>query len=291
MAGERSYTAGRYTLELDGKDAGVLASAVGGDVTGDVISMKAPDGRVKKHLGGVKYTDLEFTCGSETATRLMPWLTDTMKGTYPRKNGAFSTASVTNVILERLEFTNALLVEVGFPGLDASSKDPALISARLTPEHTRRLPAKGKATVSPADKQKQLLAANFRLTIDGLDCTKVTKIEPLVIRLHVPADGGDPRVEREPPSLEIPDLVVTLAQSNAQTFIAWHEDFVIRGNCTEANEKTGTLELLSASMTTLFTLGLRGLGIYKLVRAAAASTDSVAKLTASIYCQEITTGN
>ena len=287
MPGTRTLPAGRYALELDGKIAGALLSAAGGYATADVVSQKAADGTVRKRLGNVRYADIDIACGSGTATQLIGWLTETLDGKYRRRNGALLTLDLNNTIVERLEFTNALLTEVGFPALDAASKNTVQLTARLALEHTRRLDGQGK--LGSADKAQKWGAANFRVAIDGLECKRVMKIEPLVVGLNVVrADVREERiVEKQPIGVETPDLVVTLPLSDAKTFVAWHEDFVINGNCSEANEKTGTLELLSPTMTVLFTIAFKGLGIYELVPAAVTAADTVAKIAVSMYCQEI----
>ncbi len=50
------------------------------------------------------------------------------------------------------------------------------------------------------------LASNFRLTIDGLDCKTVNAVDAITIK---------PAAQREQGRLEIPNLVVTLAESGA----------------------------------------------------------------------------
>jgi hypothetical protein len=88
--------------------------------------------------------------------------------------------------------------------------------------------------------------------------------------------------------VEVGDLVVSLAESRGADFIAWHEDFVVKGNTGPANEKKGKLELLAPNLKTiLFTLTFAGLGIFKLEHARV-EAQGVPTLRASMYCEELT---
>jgi len=286
---ERAYTAGHYALELAGKSVGAIATTAGGYATADVVSEQTGDGSVRKHIGNVRYTDLEISCGAGTAPSLLGWLTDTLGGKVVRKDGAVVALGLDYTVVDRLEFSHALLAEFGFPALDASSKAAAQLTAKLTPESTRHASGSGKYSTA-TDKQKAWTAANFRLGIDGLVCNRVARVEPLVFRVRRgDAGAGERRVdEKQPTVVEIPNLVVTLPASDVQTFAAWHESFVIQGNSSAANEKSGTLELLSPTMTPLFTLTFQGLGIFELAPVpTAAGAETVAKVTASMYCQQI----
>jgi len=285
----RAYTAGHYAIEFDGKSVGAITTTAGGYATADVVSEQAGNGSVSKHIANVRYTDLEISCGAGTAPTLLGWLTDTLDGKFVRKDGAVVSLGIDYTVFDRLEFSQALLTEFGFPALDASSKAAAQLTARLTPESTRHATGKGKYSTT-TDKQKAWTTANFRLGIDGLECTRVARIEPLVFRAGLDDPGaGEKRLrQKEPTGVEFPNLVVTLPASDVQTFAAWHESFVIQGNSSAANEKSGTLELLSPTMTPLFTLTFHGLGIFELAPVpTAAGAETVAKVTASMYCQQI----
>src|SRR5205085_12259577 len=88
------------------------------------------------------------------------------------KDGAIVTADAGFNEVARLSFFKALLTEIDFPALDASSKDAAKMTIKLQPETTRIQKATGSSTSvrqSTSAPQKKWLAAKFRLNIDGLD--------------------------------------------------------------------------------------------------------------------------
>ena len=87
--------------------------------------------------------------------------------------------------------------------------------------------ASGKLTADYKIDQKIFLPSNFRLQIDGLDCSKVTKIESFTVKQGVASkDIGSARdSQKEPGKLEFPNLKITMAEVAAQSFIDWHENF------------------------------------------------------------------
>jgi tail tube protein gp19 len=291
----RAYAGGQYLLQLDNVDAGWLASAEGGDAVSDVVEEKVgPDHVVHKHIAGVKYTDIHLAFGTGMSTALYQWIADTLKNTYSRKNGALIAADYNFNERDRLTFYNTLISRIGFPALDGSSKESAKLTLGLAPEYTRRQKGSGsKVSVQAGARgpSTKWSPADFRLKIDGLDCTAVSRIEAISIESVIVENAvGELRdYQKAPAHLEIPDLVVTLAEAKADSFYDWHEDFVIKGNNGENQEKSGTLEFLNAAMKqTLFTLSFSGLGIYKLAASAkTAGTETIRRVTASMYCQDM----
>jgi phage tail-like protein len=292
---DRTYTTSRYMLELGGFGAGSVDSATGGYATSDVVEEKlsAADLRLHKHLAGVKYDPIALECGAGMSNAFYSWLSDVMDTKFVRKDGAVVTTDYNLRELSRLNFFNALVTEVGFPALDGASKDAAKLTVKLAPEYTRTAKSAG-TTGGKADlqKQKRWLASNFRLKIDGIDCTRVNRVEPLLIEQKVVvSQTGEARFpELEPAHIEVPDLVVTLAEASAADFVQWHDDFVVNGNNDQAHERSGTLELLAPDMrTTLFTIGFGGLGIYKVVPEPVRSgSDGLRRIVASMYCEQMT---
>lgn len=294
MPGPRAFAGGHFMLDLDGANAGWLASAEGGDAFADVVQEKVgADHIVHKHIAGVKYSDIQIAFGTGMSPSLYQWISDTLAHSFMRKNGALIAADLDFKERERLTFMNALISHIDFPLLDASSKDSAEITLGLAPEQTTRSKGSGAKVTGQVDTkaQKKWLPANFKLEIDGLDCKGVSRIEAMSIKQVTTEDpvGEVRHLEKEPSHLDIPDLVVTLAEAKAEDFYNWHEDFVIKGNCDDAHEKSGNLQLLDPTkQQALFTLTFSGLGIYKLAGSTPlAGTEGIRKVTASLYCEQM----
>jgi hypothetical protein len=233
----------------------------------DVVTEKmGPD-----HRG--KITDISFQCGTGMKKAFYDWIKDALGGKHTKKDGTIVTATDTHTATARLAFTGALVSEIGFPALDASSKDAARFFVRLSPHATHAVPLPPSAAarqLSPGPANpKPWLASNFRLRIDGLDCSSVTRVEALTI------------TRKEPATMEIPNLVITLPESHAHSWKRWHEAFVIKGNNGDEAEKTGTLEYLAPDMKeVLFSLSFK-------MKPNKVESGAEGRVKAEMYCEEI----
>lgn len=289
---QRGYTTGRFMVELDGTPAGFVESVEGGDIFSDVVVEKVgADGIAHKHLAGVRFDDLALVAGANMSTSFLEWIASALDRKHTRKDGAISFQDYTGSEKERLAWQNGLVSEIGFPAVDASSKDSAHLTVTVRPELTQHKKGSGlKSQVKTETKQGKWLASNFRLTIDGVDCTRVRRVDGLTVVQTAPPDAiGETHVEVESSTLQIPDVVVTVAESHAGDFLSWHDDFVVKGNNGEDQEKEGKLEFLSANrQDVLFTLSLHGLGIFRTARVKeTAGAAAVATVEAHMYCESM----
>jgi len=199
------------------------------------------------------------------------------------------------------EYTRPAKPSGGAPGLGLTVSAPprggrplpgGLVSRSLPPSGAAAPPAGG----APAGGQgirdaRPWLPMNFRLTINGLDCTRVTKIDSFTIKQTVQSDalGVQRDYLKEPGKIEFPNLVVTISELGGQTWRDWFEDFVIKGNCGEDKEKMGTLEFLAPNrQDVLFTITFRNLGIFKLAPAPMESnSEQVRRFKVEMYCEKM----
>jgi len=293
----RAYAAGKYAIEVDGVNAGWLHSTEGGDATADVTVEKlGVDHVAKKHISNVKYEDIKMVFGTGMSKAFYNWMKDSFDHKYSRKNGALIAANYNFKEMSRLTFSNALISEIGLPALDAASKDAAKMSMTIQPEITRRTTTAGggppmAGAINPK-VQKQWLPANFQLSIDGHPepCSKVNKVEAITIKqkniLHEVGQERD--YQREPASIEFPNLVITFPESHADSMYKWHEDFVIKGNCGDDKELNGSLIFKSTNFADLFTVTFKHLGIFKLtVDKVESHAESIRRVKAEMYCEEM----
>lgn len=286
----------KIALELDGIMAGWLHSAEGGHATSDVVVEKVgSDGVARKHLAGVKYEDITVSCGAGMSKAFFQWIQDSLDHKHTRKDGSIKAVDYNFNVRAVQEFTQAIISEVTFPALDAGSKDAAKLTLKFSPEVTQQKKGGEVFTgVFANSKQKQWTSANFRLSIDGLDAasSKVNKIEALTIKQRIVENpvGDDRTGDLEPSSLEFPNLKLSLAEVNAEQFEDWHEDFVIKGNNGQEQEKIGALEYLDPSQSkVLLAISFHNLGIFKYDPDAltAANSDSPRQVKIEMYCEEI----
>src|SRR5688572_5884613 len=136
-AEQRSHTGGKFLLELDGQHAGWLYSIEGGQATSDVVNEKlGTDGVIRKHIAGVKYEDISIQCGAEMSKHFYDWIKSSFDHKATRKNGAVIAADYNFNTMTVLKFSNALISEIGFPALDAASKEAAKMTLKFSPEFT-----------------------------------------------------------------------------------------------------------------------------------------------------------
>src|SRR5262249_31983377 len=108
----------------------------------------------------------------------------------------------------RLNFFDAWMSEVSFPALDSSSKEMAKISVKLAPGRTTRKTVSSTASLPAARIQSRWLASNFRLAVEGVDCSRVSRVGAITVRqvfTEVPA-AALRDYQKQSASLEVPNL-------------------------------------------------------------------------------------
>jgi phage tail-like protein len=293
MGDVRSYVSGNFFFQIDGVKCGFIKSVDGGAISAEVINEPVgPMYFVKKHIGQPKYEDFTLQIGFSMSKAVYDWIAASWQMNYQRKNGAIIACDYKLDAKSQREFFNALITETGIPACDGSSKEPAYLTLKFAPEYTRYTKASGKAAGELGKSEQKLwLPSNFRLTIDGMDCTKVAKIDAFTVKqTAVTDDLGDARdYLKEPGKLEFPNLKITLAEVAAQGWYDWHEDFVIKGNNDEGKEKNGVLEFLSPNrQDVLLTIKMFNLGIFKITTdKSEANADQIKRVSSELYCERM----
>ncbi len=291
----RSYTSGRFLLDLDGVRCGFIESVEGGNVSAEVISESVgPDYFVKKHIGQPKYEDFSVRIRLSMEKKVYDWIAASWKANHQRKDGSVIVADYKGNAKAIREFYNAMITETTIPAMDASSKDAAFMTLKYSPEFTRYKKGSGKVSGSLEKGkrgQRKWLPANFRLEIDGLDCTKVSKVDSFTVKQAAVSDDiGVARDQiREPGKLEFPNLRITLPESVAQSWFDWHEDFVIKGNCGDDKEKNGALTFLAPTLKDeMARVDFYHLGIFRIsADKPEPQASQIAQVVAELYCERM----
>ena len=295
---QRAFTSGKLALDIEGIHAGWVHSVEGGGRIAEVVSEKLSlEHYTRKHIAGLKYEDITITCGIAMSKHFWEFLHKSLQDNCKRIDGSVHVADYDWNIVRTLDFHNALITEIGFPGLDASSKDSCKLTLKLSPEWTRTHKGSGKIKIPDhplgKGKQKRWLPSNFRLRIDGLDhaCEHVNKIEPLVIKQKVVDSAvGEMRHQlREPAGFEFPNLIVSTSEARAHPFWHWEKQFIIHGKNSDDDEKTGTLEYLSSDLSeTLFTVEMHHIGLFKVSSdKLEAGSEAIRRVKAEMYVEHM----
>ena len=288
-----AYSATYNRLELDGQDAGPLRSVEGGEPFGEVVQTAGAGNVIRKRIGALHYADISIELGLIPSGPVANWISATLGRSLPRHSGAIVEFDDNYREISRLKFEHAAIHEVEFPALDAAQQEPAYLTIRLAPEQTERQTGSGVQQskdpnlVRGATRTKPPRRCDFQLQIDGLDATRVSAVSPLVVRqVSGEAMAGEQRVYGTP-ALEIPDLVVTLAE--AADWYAWRDTFIVGAT---GPERTGKLEYLSpGGKDVLAWIEFSGLGIHSLVRERSEEgAQGIRHARAAMYCGNLSYG-
>jgi hypothetical protein len=293
MAEKRSYASGKFTLELDGYSAGFLKSVEGGGIKTDLISEPVgPHHVVFKHIGPAKYEDFTISVGLGTSAPLQQWIQDSWNHAYTRKNGSVIQADFDLREKFRRDFFHALVSEIGFPALDGSDKKPGYLTVKFSPEtiHNR----KGDGSLIKGvlgGQQKAWSHSNFEFLLDGMETSRVSKVDAFAVKQTAVEEGVPGGDAKEPGKLEFPNLSLYCSEEFIDPWTSWHEDFVIRGNCTQDREKTGAIKFLGPNVDKskpLLTIDLRGVGIMGCTpEKMEANADTIKRWKIDLYVEDM----
>lgn len=285
------FNSAKFGLEIEGRSAGWLYSAEGTHDTSERVGQKeSPD---------VQFEDLGVKCGAGMSSEFYQWLADTLANKHTRKGGAIIAADYNYREMTRLTFKDALITEVGMPTLDSASKDAAKMTIKIAPEHTRFSsapgggPSIGGGLGSGAEIQKKWFCSNFRLRITGLEqaCSRVDKIDSFVVKQTVikrASSGAKRDYQKEPSTVETPNLVIMFPESSSKEFYDWHKNFVIQGHNGQDKEREGTLEYLTPDLKeVLFTITFHGLGIFKIAPDHSGFGSQIRRIKCEMSCRSI----
>jgi hypothetical protein len=267
----------RFVLVLEGVVCGLVTSAEGGDISAPVIR-EAGGAFVRKHLGDPVTEPIHLSVELSLQKTVYDWIAATWQGKGEAKSGSLIELDVNNQATSELAFEKAVIASTSVPAVDASSRAQARLSVSLDPASTTHGPASGPVAGLAVKAKKPWLQANFRLQIDGLDTTRVSKVDTLTVTAGE-AGGTD-----------FPDLSVVLAETSADSWLQWHEDFVVKGKNDSFNERSGSLEFLAPDLKAkLGTVRFSGLGIHRLTREQQpdGAPAQVARMAAQLYCQRM----
>jgi hypothetical protein len=265
---------GHFALRLDGETM-LLAGAEGGEPFAEIVEDAAgPTPYVKKHPAPLEFADITLGVGLGMSDALFDWVAAVWAADDQAKDGALLAADYNFTIKTERQFSGAHIAATTIPALDATSKAATDLSVRLTPASVALVPGAGKLQLAKL-KQRLWQASAFRLTIDGLDCTKVSRIDSFTVPGVV---GG---------KVDFPELAVTFPVVSAATWTNWFQDFVIGGNSSDAAEKNGKITFLLPNLKTpLASIELHGLGIVRL-ETIPGGPNQVARMRAGLYCEQM----
>lgn len=266
----------------------------GGGQTADVKThIDGGDFFARKQLDPARVEDISIQVGSTIPAGLFDWIAASWGAKPPARDGALLRCDATYTVRRETPFRGALIAETSFPALDAASHDPGRLTVRLTPVATGPDTTPGTKLQVSAGKgiAKVWLTSNFRLKIDGLDCTRVSRIEPFAVRRPIDMiQSARGRPSLHAGAIDFPSLRITLSSSAGETWFAWHQAFVVDGKNADSFEKSGSISLFAPNQVSeLARIELSGLGIFRLSLdpPELGGPATIARLTADVYCERM----
>jgi hypothetical protein len=253
----------------------------GGEPFADVID--EPGGLLpypKKHLGELKFAEVEAQIGVDAHPALYRWIRDAWLGEPVREKVALDTQEAGTAPPHTIELAHARIHQVVLPALDSVSRDRRFITLRIAPRAVRKT---SRAEPPSLDREeREFLSHNFSVTIAGIDCSGVLSIDSLTVQTQLPEDGGVKK-----PTLIFPDIHLHVEADKAEPFRQWFEEFVIQGNNDDDQERDGAITYLDSMLSDpLAVLQLRHLGIYRVAEEPPVEKGP-RRVRVDLYCERM----
>jgi len=270
MALNLGYNVANFAIELDGQIAGHLASVEVGALKAEAIEMPhGADIYTSKSIGNIEYASCVVTTGISESQAQLDWISSIWKKDVMEKSGAILLANQNFEEKRRANFSAAYIEEWKIDDCDANGggKKPLQMTYKFAPEMLEYVPGGGAKIASTGmGKQKQFSANNFRCSMGGLPCDRVTKISGISVTSEVAKEyqGRFRTPTRHQANIKFGDVTFEISGDD-KSFNEWNKyakTTLQDGVCTEAEDLTCVIEWLDQSLKkTVATLTLVGCGI------------------------------
>ena len=291
MAEQRTYTNGRFVMDIDGYNVGFLKKFSGLAMEADIVSNDlGPDNMQKKHVSNIKWTPGKATVGIGMGKGMYEWIKASFDKGYVTKNGTFTAADFDYKAQSSLTFFNALITGVTVPKLSGDSKDAAYFDVEFEAEQVRWAKGGGeviKGKIGP--KQKSWLCSNFRVEIGNLPCNRVASVDSFTWKCAVAADmvGIFRENTKHPAKVTVPDIKLAISYADHQAWADAARKWFVDGQHLEADEMSGRIVFLGPDMKAeLGSIDLMNLGFKKFSDDdAEANSEKIKRFNVELYCE------
>jgi hypothetical protein len=252
----RSYTAGRFALEIDGVNTGLVAGVDGGVPEGNVVVEDQQPGSLVqlKHLSGVKYEDFTVQVGSAMGKPMYDWIKQSFDKGYVRKGGAILAGDFNYKEKSRHTMSQMSISEITIPALDAASKEAGYLAVNISaPKVTTAQPTGQDIRGQLGSKQKAWLCSNFVFVVGGMDTSRVASIDSFTWKCSIAADGSV--------LMDVSDIGVTFPHSSLSSWQDWYRSMISSNG---EDERDGALTLVGPGGQAC-TFEFSSLGLYRLL--------------------------
>jgi len=293
MADQRTFTAGRFALDIDGYNVGFLKKFSGLAMEADIVANDlGPDNVQKKHVSNIKWTPGKATVGIGMGKGMYDWIQAAFDKGYLTKNGSFTSADFNYKAMSRLDFMNALITSVTVPKLDGSSKDAAYFDVEFESEQVRWSKGGGediRGKIGP--KQKAWLCSNFRVEIGSLPCSRIATVDSFTWKCSVSADqiGIFREPTKHPAKVIVPDLKVSVSMADHDAWAQAAKKWFVDGHHLEGDEMNGRIVFLDPNMSDeLGEIELQNVGFKKFSdEDREANSEKISRFSVELYVEKM----
>lgn len=291
MADQRTYTAGRFMLDVDGYNVNFLKKFSGLAMEADIVANDlGPDNFQAKHVSNIKWTPGKATVGIGMGRGMYTWIKAAFDKGYVTKNGRFVSADFNYKAMSELNFQNALITSVTVPKLDGASKDAAYFDVEFEAEQVRWVKGGGEdIRGNYGTKQKAWLCSNFRVEMGGLPCNRVATVDSFTWKCAVASDqiGIFREPTKHPAKVVVPDLKLTISMADHEAWAQAAKSWFVDGNHLAGNEMQGRIVFLGPNMKDeLGEITLKNCGFKKFSEEdREANSEKISRFSVELYVE------
>jgi hypothetical protein len=289
MADQRTYTGGRFMLDVGGEQVGFVKKFSGLAVEADIVANDLGPANVqKKHVSNIKWTAAKATIGIGMGKAMYEWIKAAFDRSYVTQNGSFVSADFNYKAQSRLNFMHALITSVTIPKLDGLSKDAAYFDIEWEAEQVRWEQGKQediRGKIGP--KQKAWLCSNFRVEIGNLPCARIATVDSFTWKCAVASDQVFREPTKHPAKVTVPDINLGISMADYDAWAQAAKTWFVDGFHEEKDEMNGRIVFLAPDMKTeLGDIELQNLGFKKFsTDDYEANSEKIARFQVKLYCE------
>ena len=252
MADQRTYTGGRFALDIDGYNVGYLKKFSGLGMVADIATNDlGPDNVQKKHVSNIKWEPGKATVGIGMGKGMYDWIKASFDKGYLTKNGTLTAADFNYKAQSQLTFMNGLITGVTVPKLSGDSKDAAYFDIEWECEQVRWAKGGGediRGKIGPI--QKAWLCSNFKVEIGSLPCNRVASVDSFTWKCAVTADqiGIFREPTKHPAKVTVPDIKLAISYADHDAWAQAAKKWFVDGHHLESDEMNGRIVFLGPDM-------------------------------------------
>jgi len=294
MADKRSYTAGRFFLEVNNSRVAVLKKFDGLAMEADIVANDlGPDNWQAKHVANIKWTPGKCTVGAGMGAGMYKWIKQSFDKSYSYQSGTLTSADFDYKAQSTLTFSDALITSVGFSKLDGASKDAIYLEVEFQPTQVRW--AKGGGEVIDGkygNKHKAWLASNFKFQMGSLPCSRVATVDAMTWKCAVAPDqiGIFREPTQHPAKCTVPDIKISVSMADYDAWFEAANKWFIQGKHLGGDEMEGQIDLLGPDMEQVVgTIELKNCGFKKFSKQPLeANSEKIYRFEVELYCEHMT---